>query len=818
MGVPRVRLALLVIAAAVGGSLDDTNRARAADPLPRRAGPMGMRLEHLPTGGLRIVEVLPGSPAADGGLEPGLRVSGINGQAIDTMEQLLRAMQRVTGGTNVIVEVRRGDEAPRNVTIAVASLGSETAPGSRVLYDSVTVPAGYRLRTIVTEPIDSPRVTDGGVPAVLAVQGIACQSIDRPGIPGAVDTRLIHALAEAGFATMRVDKPGLGDSEGPPCSEIDFETELEAYKAALRQLRAMPGIDPERIFVFGHSMGGVMAPYLSAEETVRGSMVYGTIIRSWFEYQLENVRRQARLQPGATEAMVTDAVQAEARSSAMVLVDKKTLGDVWTRWPELRQPTQGTILDETHQSTRHMSFFHQLQELNLGRAWAESRGDVLAIWGEYDWVTAREDHETIADVVNRRSPGAGSVLVMPRADHAFTTHDSLEASVTAMGEGEWDATLPGKLIAWMEGVERGHKVGPRQPSEPAEPLVAPVDPNAAAGLWKKLPTEPYPGKQDDIFFVNPEIGWYGNGAGKVFSTTDGGTTWTKVWENPGTFVRCLAFFDANVGVLGNIGPGSFPNVTDILPLYRTVNGGVTWKPVTAIEGNPVVGLCAFDIVSVPFINDGHVEHRPRIIGVGRLGGPAAFVWSDDLGASWQQGSLPAVAAMAFDVKFLDEKRGFIASATNADVAESRALILATEDGGDSWNEVYRSSRPFEVTWKLSFPTDAIGYCTVQSYDPEPNASRRFVAKTIDGGRSWTEMLLVDDHRVREFGIAFVDADTGWVGAMPHGFETTDGGTTWRKASFGNAVNKIRLVDADDGVTGYAIGVDVHKLHRPAAPP
>jgi photosystem II stability/assembly factor-like uncharacterized protein len=240
--------------------------------------------------------------------------------------------------------------------------------------------------------------------------------------------------------------------------------------------------------------------------------------------------------------------------------------------------------------------------------------------------------------------------------------------------------------------------------------------------------------------------------------------------------------------------------------------------VTAIEGNPVVGLCAFDIVSVPFINDGHVEHRPRIIGVGRLGGPAAFVWSDDLGASWQQGSLPAVAAMAFDVKFLDEKRGFIASATNADVAESRALILATEDGGDSWNEVYRSSRPFEVTWKLSFPTDAIGYCTVQSYDPEPNASRRFVAKTIDGGRSWTEMLLVDDHRVREFGIAFVDADTGWVGAMPHGFETTDGGTTWRKASFGNAVNKIRLVDADDGVTGYAIGVDVHKLHRPAAPP
>ena len=34
--------------------------------------------------------------------------------------------------------------------------------------------------------------------------------------------------------------------------------------------------------------------------------------------------------------------------------------------------------------------------------------------------------------------------------------------------------------------------------------------------WTKLPTEPYPGKQDDIFFVNERTGWYGNGAGKVF--------------------------------------------------------------------------------------------------------------------------------------------------------------------------------------------------------------------------------------------------------------------------------------------------------------
>lgn len=781
----------------------------AQDPLPRRAGPLGVRFEPVPAGGLRIVEVLPGSAAAAGGLEPGFTITAVDGQATPNAAALVDALRKTQAGGRVLVAVRRGEEPVKTVPLTLGPVGDERVPGSRVRYDSVTVPAGYRLRTIVTEPIETPRAAAGRSPAVLFVQGIPCQSIDRPASPDAVDTRLVHALAEAGFVTMRVDKPGLGDSEGPACSEIDFETELEGYQAALRQLVDLPGVDPERVFIFGHSMGGVMAPYLTTVAPVRGTMVYGTIVRTWFEYQLENVRRQSRLQPEVTEDMVTDAVQAEARTSAMVLVEKKTLGDVWARWPELRQPTQGIVLDETHQSTRHMTFFHQLQDLNLARAWGESRGAVLAIWGDYDWVTAREDHDTIAAIVNRRSPGAGSVLVMPRADHAFTTHASLEASVSALGQGEWDARLPGELVAWMEAVETGAEARmPRQPD--ATPG---SDRGAGGGTWRKLPTEPYPGKQDDVFFITATTGWYGNGAGKVFRTADGGATWTKVWEKPGTFVRCLAFLDEQVGVLGNVGTGYFPGVTDEVPIYRTIDGGTTWEPVTDIDGAPVAGLCAFDVVPVPFINAGVLDRRPRIVGVGRVGGPAALVRSDDRGVTWKRGSLPAEAAMAFDVTFLDERRGFVAAATDADVSRSRALILATEDGGDTWREVYRSGRPFETTWKLSFPSDTVGYCTVQSYDPDPAASRRFVAKTTDGGRSWTEIPLVDDHAVRAFGVAFTDEATGWVGAMPHGFQTTDGGATWTKASFGNAVNKIRLVRGEGGTTAYAIGVDLHKLER-----
>src|SRR5690348_5270557 len=76
-----------------------------------------------------------------------------------------------------------------------------------------------------------------------------------------------------------------------------------------------------------------------------------------------------------------------------------------------------------------------------------------------------------------------------------------------------------------------------------------------ASTWRQLPTEAFHGKQDDIFFVSRRLGWYGNGAGKLYRSTDGGDTWTKIWDQPGTFIRALGFVDEANGFLGNVGTG-----------------------------------------------------------------------------------------------------------------------------------------------------------------------------------------------------------------------------------------------------------------------
>jgi photosystem II stability/assembly factor-like uncharacterized protein len=335
--------------------------------------------------------------------------------------------------------------------------------------------------------------------------------------------------------------------------------------------------------------------------------------------------------------------------------------------------------------------------------------------------------------------------------------------------------------------------------------------------WRKLDTLPYRGKQDDVVFADARNGWYVNGAGKIYRTEDAGTRWAEQVSRPGTYFRCVGFVDAQRGFAGNIGTDYFPGVTDTTPLYRTDDGGATWQAVTAIQGPVVKGLCAIDVLRSKYINAGVLAERVVIHAAGRVGGPAFLLRSLDAGATWRSMDLGAQAGMVLDVKFFDEAHGLLFCSSDAATERANALILRTSDGGVTWRPVYRSTRPFELTWKASFPTRDIGYATVQNYDPDTAVMQRHVVKTTDGGRSWAELPLVAEHAVREFGIGFVNEREGWVGTTTGGFETRDGGASWRRIEFGRNVNKIRIVsEPDGGFAAYAIGAELWKYAPRAA--
>lgn len=321
--------------------------------------------------------------------------------------------------------------------------------------------------------------------------------------------------------------------------------------------------------------------------------------------------------------------------------------------------------------------------------------------------------------------------------------------------------------------------------------------------WTTSQTEAYPRKRDDIFFVDRTTGFYGTGAGNLFRTDDGGQTWQRIWQQPGTFIRALAFIDRDRGFLGNLGQG-LANTTDSVPLYRTADGGRSWSAVALPA--PIAGVCAIDILRTRSIVEGAMRERLIIHAAGRANGPAALARSEDGGETWTVTDFSDRLGMILDVKFTDPSTGFIFAGSSADLERANAVILKTTNGGRTWREVYRSNRPFEIIWKSSFPTERTAFATLQNNDPA-NTQQRIV-RTTDGGEHWEELPLVADGRAHEFGIGFVDEQTGWVGTAIGGFETRDGGRSWARTGLAPMANKIRTRAGDGSPFVYAIGTEV----------
>ena len=327
---------------------------------------------------------------------------------------------------------------------------------------------------------------------------------------------------------------------------------------------------------------------------------------------------------------------------------------------------------------------------------------------------------------------------------------------------------------------------------------------APAPQWRTLPTEVYPKKRDDIFFADASTGFYGTGKGNLYRTEDGGQSWHLIWSTPGTFIRALGFIDSRHGFLGNLGAG-LVGITDTTPLYETTDGGMTWEP-AKIGSATIPGVCAIDILKSRSIHEGDVSDRFYIHAAGRANGPAKLLRSENGGETWTLIDLSDRAGMILDVKFLDPNIGFVFAGTSGDVSQSNALILKTTDGGRTWRQVYHSARPMEIIWKASFPNPTLGYATVQNNNPE-NVQQRIV-KTTDGGEHWFEIPLVASKGAEELGIGFVSPEKGWVGLNIGGFETSDGGKTWKPSALAPRANKIRVRAADGTPMIYAIGTEV----------
>lgn len=103
---------------------------------------------------------------------------------------------------------------------------------------------------------------DGAFPAVVLVHGSGPNDRDESAGPNKIFRDLAWGLAEHGIAVYRYDKRTMvyaGEMAADPTLTLDEETVFDARDAVLL-LRQQEKIDPDRVYVLGHSLGGEALP------------------------------------------------------------------------------------------------------------------------------------------------------------------------------------------------------------------------------------------------------------------------------------------------------------------------------------------------------------------------------------------------------------------------------------------------------------------------------------------------------------------------------------------------------------------------------
>jgi pimeloyl-ACP methyl ester carboxylesterase len=93
-----------------------------------------------------------------------------------------------------------------------------------------------------------------------------------------------------------------------------------------------------------------------------------------------------------------------------------------------------------------------LQDLNLWAAWEKVDAPVLAIWGEHDWIMSRDDIEKIAELANRRRPGNGRFVALPRTTHGLLKNETDEYSNKNFDSGSFNSAVVPLVFDWMKSV------------------------------------------------------------------------------------------------------------------------------------------------------------------------------------------------------------------------------------------------------------------------------------------------------------------------------------------------------------------------------
>ena len=372
----------------------------------------------------------------------------------------------------------------------------------------------------------------------------------------------------------------------------------------------------------------------------------------------------------------------------------------------------------------------------------------------------------------------------------------------------------------------------------------------------------------DVDFVDPENGWAvgfvtnsGEDGGATFRTSDGGSSWQRL--EPGAFFDLLWDIEALDGERAYIVGANYIAAWGP-PVFRTMDGGASWEKVIqerhdseglyglSFAGDQAIAVGDHDYVSRSddpwgeygwpngdnLFAQGYISTHYKLEdiffadqdngwAVGRKTF-APYVWgqvilhTSDGGATWaEQFENPPPMDSLFSVfrldavTFVDDQTGWAVGMSETFYGngwENHGAILHTSDGGLHWEEQGRELADDQSPefFDVQFLDAQHGWALETGhYDPDAGEQRLFLAKTSDGGASWSwvptgiEGGLAIGFGTVQGGLHFTDAANGWaVGGLGDVIHTSDGGQTWERQDHDASYSHMMQVEFVSQTTGW----------------
>lgn len=312
-----------------------------------------------------------------------------------------------------------------------------------------------------------------------------------------------------------------------------------------------------------------------------------------------------------------------------------------------------------------------------------------------------------------------------------------------------------------------------------------------------------------VHFVDSMTGWAAGDAGAVYRTTDGGRTWKPLLSGVSANINFVYFLDWNHGWM--IGDSLSKDDDGETVLLSTINSGRTWM-----------------IQKIPNLLSVHFSDLQNGWAVGRN---ATVLRTTNGGNDWKPvEEIQSVIGLPIessnynfgfrDVYFLDANHGWLIGNFYGRAQSNIGGLFVTSDGGNTWKRLPMTFQTQYVSGRFTpgllhsvrFVDENTGSVTGEMRDGE---NRFFFAlHTRDGGKTW------EQHRTPSratHSTQFLDPTNGWMAAFAPRegsaeavvydtslMRTDNGGMSWQN-DFTAKGSRIRSIFFLSPYKGWAVG-------------